>query len=143
MLTISLFILIHLKNLLDFPMSREVHITSIKTFAAVEQLSDVDENQVDVVIASPDTSVVSDKKGLDDNDLTENELLLPDAAELIEVVHQATSEKNVNPPQSSSQQTSRKSKSNSTRLNTNKVTEVVPEHKESGRFKSNSNKKAE
>ena len=102
MLTISLFILIHLKNLLDFPMSRGVHITSIKTFAAVEQLSDVDENQVDVVIASPDTSVVSDKKGLDDNDLTENELLLPDAAELIEVVHQATSEKNVNPPQSSS-----------------------------------------
>ena len=73
-------------------MSREVYLTTAKALAAIEELTDDDEHQIDLVIAPPEISIVSDEKGLDGNDLTENEILLPDAAGLIEV-HQTTGEK--------------------------------------------------
>ena len=73
-------------------MSRKVYLTTAEAIADVEELSDVDDNQIDVVIAPPETSVVSDEEGLDENDLAENELSLPDAAGMIEV-HQTISEK--------------------------------------------------
>ena len=90
-------------------MSREVHLTTVEALAAIEELTDNDEHQIDLVIVPPEISVVSDEESLDDNDLTENEMLLPDAAGLIEV-HQTTGKKTGNPLQSSSQQVSRKSK---------------------------------
>ena len=92
-------------------MSRKVYLTTAEAIADVEELSDVDDNQIDVVIAPPETSVVSDEEGLDENDLAENELSLPDAAGMIEV-HQTISEKIVDRPQSSSQPASKRSKSN-------------------------------
>ena len=85
-------------------MSREVYLTIVEALAAIEELTDDDEHQIDLVVAPPEISVVSDKEGLDDNNLTENEMLLPDAAGLIEV-HQTTGD----PPQSSSQQACKKS----------------------------------
>ena len=95
-------------------MSREVYLTTVEALAAIEELTEDDEHQIDRVIAPPEISVVSDEEGLDDNDLTENEMLLPDAAELIEV-HQTTGKKTGDSPQSSSQQAFRKSKFNGTR----------------------------
>ena len=92
----------------------EVYLTTVEALAAIEELTEDDEHQIDLVIAPPEISVVSDKEGLDDNDLTENEMLLPDAAGLIEV-HQTTGKKTGDSPQSSSQQAFRKSKFNGTR----------------------------
>ena len=94
--------------------SREVYLTTVEALAAIEELTEDDEHQIDLVIAPPEISVVSDEEGLDDNDLTENEMLLPDAAGLIEV-HQTTGKKTGDSPQSSSQQAFRKSKFNGTR----------------------------
>ena len=95
-------------------MSREVYLTTVEVLADIEELTDDDEHQIDLVIAPPEISIVSDEEGLDDTNLTENEMLLPDAAELIEV-YQTTGEKTGFSSQSSSQQASRKLKSNSTR----------------------------
>ena len=66
-------------------MSREAYLTTVKALAAIEELTDDNKHQTDLVIAPPEISVVRDEEGLDDNDLTENEMLLPDVAELIEV----------------------------------------------------------
>ena len=95
-------------------MSREVYLTTVEALAAIEELTEDDEHQIDLVIAPPEISVVSDEEGLDDNDLTENEMLLPDAAGLIEV-HQTTGKKTGDSLQGSSQQAFRKSKFNGTR----------------------------
>ena len=95
-------------------MSREVFLTTVEALAAIEELTDDDEHQIDLAIAPPEILVVSNEEGLDDDDLTKNEMLLPDAARLIEV-HQTSGEKTGDPLQSLSQQASRKSKSNSTR----------------------------
>ena len=43
------------------------------------------EGELDVVIAPPDVTVVSDEKGMDEDDLTESEAMLPDATGEIKI----------------------------------------------------------
>ena len=57
-----------------------------------------DENEIDMVVAPPDISVVGDEEGIDENDLFEGEGLLPDAAGLIKV-HQTADGNDADPPQ--------------------------------------------
>ena len=56
-----------------------------KPFGEVKNLTDFDNNQIELITVLTDTSVVSGVKGLDDNALAYNTLLLRDAAKLIEV----------------------------------------------------------
>ena len=65
-------------------MSRQKFLTVEEAQAAIEG-PEFGEGELDVVTAPPDVTVVSDQEGMDEDDLTESEAMLPDAAGEIEI----------------------------------------------------------
>ena len=59
-------------------MSRQKFLTVEEALAAIE-------GELDAVIAPPDVTVVSDEEGMDEDNLTESEAMLPDATGEIEI----------------------------------------------------------
>ena len=55
-------------------------MTVEKALAAIES-PEFGEGKSDVVIATPDVTVVSDEKGMNENNMTESEAILPDLQE--------------------------------------------------------------
>ena len=60
-------------------MSRQKFLTVEEAQAAIEG-PEFGEGELDVVITPPDATVVSDEEGMDKDDLTESEAMLPDPA---------------------------------------------------------------
>ena len=65
-------------------MSRQKFITVEEALVAIEG-PEFGEGQLDVVIAPPGVTVVSDKEGMDEGDLTKSEAMLLDAAGEIKI----------------------------------------------------------
>ena len=65
-------------------MFHQKFLTVEETPAAIEGPK-FGEGELDVVIASPDVTVVSDKEDMNRDDLTESEAMLPDAVGEIEI----------------------------------------------------------
>ena len=59
-------------------MSRQKFLTVEEALAAIEG-PEFGEDELDVVVEPPDVTVVSDEEGMDKDDLTESEAMLPDA----------------------------------------------------------------
>ena len=65
-------------------MSRQKFLSVEEALAAIEG-PEFGEGELDVVIAPPDVTVVSDEEGMDEDDLTESEVMVPDATGKIEI----------------------------------------------------------
>ena len=65
-------------------MSRQKFLTVEEAQASIEG-PEFGEGELDVVTAPPDVTVVSDQECMDEDDLTESEAMLPDAAGEIEI----------------------------------------------------------
>ena len=65
-------------------MSPQEFLTVEEAVAAIEGPK-FGKGELDVIIAPPDITVVSDKEGMHEDDLTESEAMLPDAAGEIEI----------------------------------------------------------
>lgn len=79
-------------------MPRKTFMTVEEAVASLYELEYNEGDEVDIVISPPDPAVVSDEEGMDEDDLIEDESMLPDAAGVIEVHHNAVESVDV-PPQ--------------------------------------------